>query len=1000
MSNQEKKRGPLSKHGGAPSRQHYVCQVEGCEAVVRGDEMKDHYKRLVDERCLEPGFKNVFGLTYQSRLNKMSKEEKAHTIHFEQHNLRLSLIPKSILTNKTHWKSLINLPLINPFQRMENKRKHTDVDNEEDDDAAPDNSKKIRNDATILLDENDNSISKTNDTDKSDHSSHDGETLPVALEAPEVVTNEIVIDIESTPDSDFKKDIKESLKDFFHDEQQCGIFAEVLVKKEKEIKEAFEDEANVDGDWWEHGLTSDLCVPCLKYSDLEEVPAGFSIQKKGNFGKIKTENVDLRSIKRNKKRHEQSELHVWCFNKAEQIETLKENQKNKNSKVSDNVVRNMLFCLKRGGSSEMFQALVDKDNLTEGVDVPTKNDSAKTFFDLRKVIFDEHSKRIKKFFKDNVKHITITLDKVTVESTSYMVILTYFFFGGEICMCLNKLEKMSEDEYDGEGTAVMIVRVLEETLGYDRFGLAQVLVHFVYDGVFANKEERVGGGGSLSLRREMCKQLGLEDGAISGDWDAAHNMQCVWKDVITEHPEVMGTAEALFKIMSNHRLGKAGTHFETRAKELGYLVVTNKKNQTTRFVRALVRGMGAALRNYPTLEIVQKEAIKDAIISKKKIKSTGRFVHEELKEDLEELKSARNLMFILGLMQILEKYCDASLAAQHSKFFPTQVWKSILKAKSEIKSLSENWIWGDQDLVYAQCGKPKEHIDRMMEEKRYIPYVSDNTIKRNQQHLKEFHGVEPHLEIGRFGVENLFEDDNEFMVELTGEVKVEDATAEAKDDIEKLLKSICHTLCLRWDVRQNQTDFQKMCSEAFADPGVEVGIDTEDISLVKTKLKNAVHCAPGENSDIYDASEILPGLLIWNQFINTHKDTPEHLAWKLWVQSLSSESLDVHATFIEFFQFVQIRSMSEAICETVGSIMNIQTGSGRHLQPVNFSAEICLRFNLGPLHVNYVVKSYDKEFVRKQISRKYSRFTEMSSSTHNYRTRMLGKCHVPVAIWK
>ena len=74
-----------------------------------------------------------------------------------------------------------------------------------------------------------------------------------------------------------------------------------------------------------------------------------------------------------------------------------------------------------------------------------------------------------------------------------MVIVTYFFFDGEICMCLNKLEKMSEDEYDGEGTAVMIVRVLEETLGFDRFGLEQVLVHFVYNGVFANNEERVGG---------------------------------------------------------------------------------------------------------------------------------------------------------------------------------------------------------------------------------------------------------------------------------------------------------------------------------------------------------------------------------------------------------------------------------------------------------------------------------------------------------------------------
>ena len=49
----------------------------------------------------------------------------------------------------------------------------------------------------------------------------------------------------------------------------------------------------------------------------------------------------------------------------------------------------------------------------------------------------------------------------------------------------------------------MVVRVLEETLGFDRFGLAQVLVHFVYDGVFANKEERVGVGKSFPEKRSL-----------------------------------------------------------------------------------------------------------------------------------------------------------------------------------------------------------------------------------------------------------------------------------------------------------------------------------------------------------------------------------------------------------------------------------------------------------------------------------------------------------------
>ena len=51
--------------------------------------------------------------------------------------------------------------------------------------------------------------------------------------------------------------------------------------------------------------------------------------------------------------------------------------------------------------------------------------------------------------------------------------------------------------------------------------------------------------------------------------------------------------------MKEHKLGKVGTHFLNRARELGYLVLTNKQHQTTRIVRALFRGLTEALRNLP-----------------------------------------------------------------------------------------------------------------------------------------------------------------------------------------------------------------------------------------------------------------------------------------------------------------------------------------------------------------------------------------------------------------
>ena len=60
--------------------------------------------------------------------------------------------------------------------------------------------------------------------------------------------------------------------------------------------------------------------------------------------------------------------------------------------------------------------------------------------------------------------------------------MTYFFHEGKIHIILNKLEKLESIEYDGNGTAQMVIRVLSETLGLTNTKLARILKHFVYDG--------------------------------------------------------------------------------------------------------------------------------------------------------------------------------------------------------------------------------------------------------------------------------------------------------------------------------------------------------------------------------------------------------------------------------------------------------------------------------------------------------------------------------------
>ena len=45
-------------------------------------------------------------------------------------------------------------------------------------------------------------------------------------------------------------------------------------------------------------------------------------------------------------------------------------------------------------------------------------------------------------------------------------------------------------------------------------------------------------------------------------------------------------------------------------------------------------------------------------------------------------------------------------------------------------------------------------------------------------------------------------------------------------------------------------------------------------------------------------------------------------------------------SFREFFEFCNTKTYSEAICESIGSIMNMATALGRNCHPANFNKEI------------------------------------------------------------
>ena len=116
---------------------------------------------------------------------------------------------------------------------------------------------------------------------------------------------------------------------------------------------------------------------------------------------------------------------------------------------------------------------------------------------------------------------------------------------------------------------------------------------------------------------------------------------------------------------------------------------------------------------------------------------------------------------------------------------------------------------------------------------------------------------------------------------------------------------------------------------------------------------------------------------------------------------------------MDLWQLCMIKGTSEACCETVGSIMNIHVGRNRYLKPDNFSKEIVLRYNLGPMHVldnpkssyNFVQDVYNRskiEFVRKtdRPDKLSTKNLIKSSSVSTFEKRREEKSHFPSSFWE
>ena len=466
------------------------CMAPGCGASMRGSDLARHYrlktdfKKIVAVKKLSPSeaetelkamdvhtafmFKSGYHSSDKSphwNIHKPTKQAKQIPTFFQKKKVDPNMNEESVETEELaeEVEKVIEVVDVNEVEEVSEVEDETGLSEEE----------KLE----------DPKVGASEDLEDQD-------------EGNEVLKAQITEQIEAAKNGSWTEEDIEKLADKIA--YKSALKTLEMLKLERE---EIQNENMTIEETWIDGETVIICRPCLKFSAKEDVPTKFSRSRKGNFGMVDKRNPDgkprlKKHINQSIKEHGIKDLHIYCCAREKEAETIKVDYENNNKAAGRVVIRNIIKTLKRGGSSVDFQAdnnLFHLESNYQDIVVATKNDSSDAFFKVRDVVFDVVSEKVKDWFRQRgegeVEEVAVTLDKVTVQRTSYTVLLTYFFRDGVIYILLNKLMVMNVDEYDSEGTARAVVDALVGTLGISRARLSDILLHFAYDGVYATKGE-------------------------------------------------------------------------------------------------------------------------------------------------------------------------------------------------------------------------------------------------------------------------------------------------------------------------------------------------------------------------------------------------------------------------------------------------------------------------------------------------------------------------------
>lgn len=403
--------------------------------------------------------------------------------------------------------------------------------------------------------------------------------------------------------------------------------------------------------------------------------------------------------------------------------------------------------------------------------------------------------------------------------------------------------------------------------------------------------------------------------------------QLVYKHALGEHPAMEEAIGLMFEAMSEFRLGKSSTLFHKMAQELGNIVLTNKKAQTTRFVRSFARAAKTFLQNLPTIVMVLSTTYDELALAGKNTAA------KQIQAKLVKLRDPRFLLKLVGLAQIMEAYCEVSLEGQYSYHLPTQVWDSVHNNKEKLELLGQAWEWHDKDLKYTDCEAPKKIVERLVETAVYRPKVHYRNVVRRVGDLREARLLE-----GPAKVLHLFEE-KEMVKPLAGEIPMEvprrrrrrrqfmsddegegegeemeeqqdgrKLTEEDTREVEELLSSLCRAIVKEWQARMVQSPLDQAACEVL---GKAMEEEDQDLRMVmaRDRLASLLSKVPLVVSERYEVVDLLDGYTTYMDiFSRLEPDHKAHFIYEQWYRKFISVDNPGESClkFAELFEAIQV----------------------------------------------------------------------------------------------